>query len=295
DLNTQKTESFSEEPNNSPVGAILKYNRDTITADKIFFDGMYIYGTRIRNTSETKGTIFAARVTFDFDENGIYYYLDDMHEIQNSYTYQFLYKNIRSKNEKGEVSYTPYLYFADSNDNATIKRVNLSTWKQNWNTINHNAYDTNIIEIIKDSDGNAISYIDGFGISDGNSKNSGYMIYNYHNECVKLAEIDESNTAVVKPLSGSMQLDALYGGMIANDFAAENEYTFYYIYSNGEGEQNYIKGITNITDTPYQQKNIFPCDDNNDYKKIRNIALIDGKLYGRIDDGDYTEIPLQEN
>ena len=257
-------------------------NGETFVVDKVIYDGKKIYGIKVNTSNDSVGKIFSADLTLD--DNGTF----TARNIQNlnGITAQYLlFKTIKTKvkDDNGyKYEYNRYLYFIDYNDSEKIKRVRADKL---WETP----------EAVLDESGRTLNDISYFDIEE-NYEGNYYMIYhNYKAQTLSVATFAAENATKVSKIGEITKVPGI-NGMISNANAGENGYIFYFIKDIGDyDDTNNVVGIKaaggNYTAT---ELNTVKDMDTAEGVKIRNIAFVGGKLYGRIagkiGNGDYKEI-----
>lgn len=242
-------------------------NEESFIADKIIYDGRKLYGIKVNNVDDAAGTIFSATLSVNNAGEFIATDIKEWSEINARY---ILFKTIKTKNQDDEDVYNRYLYFIDYDDSESIKRIGIDDDPSKKSP-----------EPVFSASGTALTKISHFDI-EADANGDYYMIYNnYIDKKISIAKVDENNTTNIKePFEPYVAYDV--NGMISDSNADPDDYIFYFIRDNGDNT-NTVVGIKVSGDNYYAKElNSIKGVESAQGVKIRNIALINGTLYGRI-------------
>ncbi len=251
--------------------SVAAENGEAFIVDKIAYDGRKIYGIRLNDANDPAGRIFSAALAMNVEGEGenqkITFFLKNIKYLEGVNARYMLLKTIKTKNNEGKDIYNRYLYFIDYDDSEKIKRIGIDDLSG-----------TPIA--VSDENNGELTKISHFDITDN------YIIYNnYIEKKVTIAMLTEGDTPKVNKMDERYADDV--NGMISNSNAGANDNKFYFI--RDDGDSNTVVGV-NVSDDKSNFTDWTKIEDVAGSVKIRNIALIGNKLYGRINDGAYEEI-----
>lgn len=231
-------------------------DRTDVIIDKIIYDGRKIYGVIMDSVDSSYGTLFEAELNIAVTDKVMNFYAENIKYLRGV---DAIYPILKT------VGNTRYMYYIDYNDWETVKRiaVDSAVWTP---------------ETVTDSSGVPLRDITHFGIVDG------YMLYCYQANAVRCAKLDETGR-IATPHIDAFDVEYGLNGMLSDDTSN----CFYFIEAEDDGGN-----INTVYRVSMEEADQVQYDKIMSGNRVRNIAIIDGKLYGVVGKGEnaiYDHIP----
>ena len=227
-----------------------------VIIDKIIYDGRKIYGVIMDSIDSSYGTLFEAELNIKVTDKVMNFYAENIKYLRGVDARYPILKTVGN---------TRYMYYIDYNDWETVKRiaVDSAVWTP---------------ETVTDSSGTPLRDITHFGIVDG------YMLYCYQANAVRCAKLDATGR-IATPHIDAFDVEYGLNGMLSDDTSN----CFYFIEAEDDGGN-----INTVYRVSMEEADYVQYDKIMSGNRVRNIAIIDGKLYGVVGTGEnaiYDHIP----